>query len=380
MKKYLASFLTGLALATALMVNVQAQGPFSAQIQAALRAYGFASPGVMRFADGTAGAPSITFASDPDTGIFRQDADRIDFTFGNNNTFTLLASKAWIRSNNGELMFGASADLSLIRDAANVLAQRNGTSAQTYRIYNTYTDASNYERANIGWAGNVFVVGTAAAGTGSNRSLNIGAVGGANVTLSSAGFQFDADNTYTIGASNATRPASVFLGSPAITIGAGTGLTLVNSGEVRTLVYKFTVASTAFVCAAVTCDVTVGTLPAKTFVSHAIADLTTTFACTATCTTATLSATLGKTAGGNQYLISFDADAATAQFGDAAAELGASLNPATVPTINGDVASWSGTTAVVMRLTSAVGNIGDGAATNLSQGTVTFYITTTKMP
>lgn len=37
-------------------------------------------------------------------------------------------------------------DLYISRDAANTLAQRNGTNAQTSRLYGTYTDASNYRR------------------------------------------------------------------------------------------------------------------------------------------------------------------------------------------------------------------------------------------
>ena len=40
-------------------------------------------------------------------------------------------------------------DLALYRDAANTLAQRNGVNAQTSRIYNSYTDASNYSRLAI---------------------------------------------------------------------------------------------------------------------------------------------------------------------------------------------------------------------------------------
>ena len=39
-----------------------------------------------------------------------------------------------------------TADLRLYRDLANTLAQRNGTNAQTSRLYGTYTDASNYRR------------------------------------------------------------------------------------------------------------------------------------------------------------------------------------------------------------------------------------------
>jgi len=165
-------------------------------------------------------------------------------------------------------------------------------------------------------------------------------------------------------------------GPAMITAGSGTGVTVNYVGSVRELVYKVTVLRTNFICAALTCDLTVATLPAKTFLKHAIIDLTTTFACSATCTTSTLSATLGKTAGGNQYLLSFDIDAATGQFGDAAAELGASIAPATVPTGDGDLGSWSSTTAVTLRITSGTGNIGTGAATNFSQGTMVIELTT----
>ena len=165
-----------------------------------------------------------------------------------------------------------------------------------------------------------------------------------------------------------------------LTAGSGTGLTVNNAGELRQAVYKITAASTAFVCAATTCDVTLATLPAKTFVSHALADIVTTFACASVCTSSTLSIIVGKTAGGNQYLVSFDADAAAAQFGDTAAELGASLTEATIPTTIGDLASWSATTAVTLRLTSGTGNIGNGTVTNLSQGSVTVYLTALILP
>jgi len=66
-----------------------------------------------------------------------------------------------------------SLDLLLFRDAAGTLAQRNGTNAQTYRLYNTYTDASNYERAYLRWASNVLEIGTEGAGTGSEKPVRI---------------------------------------------------------------------------------------------------------------------------------------------------------------------------------------------------------------
>lgn len=63
---------------------------------------------------------------------------------------------------------GGSWDVRLYRDADGVLAQRNTTSAQTLRVYNTYTDSSNYERLalNAGATGDWLQVAAETAGTG----------------------------------------------------------------------------------------------------------------------------------------------------------------------------------------------------------------------
>ena len=58
----------------------------------------------------------------------------------------------------------------LNQDAFTILAQRNSTNAQTYRIYNTYTDASNYERLSIKGDGKIE---HEAAGTGTVSAINI---------------------------------------------------------------------------------------------------------------------------------------------------------------------------------------------------------------
>ena len=280
---------------------------------------------------------------------------------------------------------GGSTGALLTGDAADVLAQRNGTTAQTFRLYNTFTDASNYARAELiatGGSG-AFVIGNRAAGSGVLRALTLRGdiTAGTGWTVSTTNnLVTETDNAVDIGATGATRPRAIFLGQSAITAGSGTGVTINDSGSVRTQVYKVTVTYLNCIANATTCDVTLATLPAKTFVTHILVDLTTTYACTATCTSTTLSATVGKTSGGNQYILSFDADAATDQFGDAAAELGASLAPATIATGIGDLASWTATTAVNMRLTSAVGNLGNGSVTNLSQGSATYYIYTTVEP
>jgi len=69
-----------------------------------------------------------------------------------------------------------SPDLRLLRDAANQLAQRNGTNAQTFRVYKTFTDASNYERTEIAHAtyssAEYCILRAATAGTGADN-LNL---------------------------------------------------------------------------------------------------------------------------------------------------------------------------------------------------------------
>jgi hypothetical protein len=75
----------------------------------------------------------------------------------------------WSPSSNADV----GTDLYIYRDAANTLAQRNGTNAQTFRVYNTYTDASNYERADIGWSSNTFVIDVTKAGTGTRRAFSL---------------------------------------------------------------------------------------------------------------------------------------------------------------------------------------------------------------
>ena len=80
----------------------------------------------------------------------------------------------------GALGFDTSAmsvnDTFLQRDgAAGALALRNTTNAQSFRVYNTFIDASNYERAVFDWTttANTLTIGSQYAGTGTARSLNL---------------------------------------------------------------------------------------------------------------------------------------------------------------------------------------------------------------
>jgi hypothetical protein len=114
-----------------------------------------------------------------------------------------------------------SFDLTLYRDSANTLAQRNGTANQAFRIYNTYTDASNYERLELAWNSNTPEIISKSAGTGTTRGLNIGTFSATNLNFLSSNlirwrvdgsghFIAAADNTYDIGASGATRPRNIY--------------------------------------------------------------------------------------------------------------------------------------------------------------------------
>jgi hypothetical protein len=73
---------------------------------------------------------------------------------------------------NGNLNSLTGGNLSYIySDADNTVALRLGTSPQAFRVYNTFTDASNYERGFARWNSNVFEIGTEFLGSGSARIL-----------------------------------------------------------------------------------------------------------------------------------------------------------------------------------------------------------------
>jgi hypothetical protein len=77
-------------------------------------------------------------------------------------------------------------DAVLARDAANTLAQRNGTNAQTFRCYGTYTDASNYVRAALSSSSTAVTLAAETAGTGADDiPLNLTAAGTGTVKVNS---------------------------------------------------------------------------------------------------------------------------------------------------------------------------------------------------
>jgi hypothetical protein len=164
---------------------------------------------------------------------------------------TVLQSLAILGWTTDSLMAGnsmpgtAGNDLRLYRDAAATLAQRNSTNAQTYRIYNTYTDASNYERTSLGWSTNLFSISTENAGSGSARNIQLTPAGGqVNISgnlssnayqLNSAAIITDSTTSRTLSSSdngkiiNFTNESAITV-TTAINLGAGFSCTLIQGG------------------------------------------------------------------------------------------------------------------------------------------------------
>jgi hypothetical protein len=103
-----------------------------------------------------------------------------------NATGLALAAAATVNWTLGTVAASGSPDLVLARDAANILAQRNGTAAQAFRLYNQFVDSANFERAFMRWNSNLLEIGNEAGGTGNaNRSINL--LAGGNVELTCGG-------------------------------------------------------------------------------------------------------------------------------------------------------------------------------------------------
>ena len=144
----------------------------------------------------------------------------------------------------GLCLDAANQDACLIRDAANALALANALTAQRFSVYNTRTDASNYERLDLGWSGDEMYINTAQAGSGSGRGLTIGTKGNGALTFktndsnrwsigsTSGHWLSSSDGTYNIGAAGATRPgyiyASKVVSASGLELNTASGVTLNN--------------------------------------------------------------------------------------------------------------------------------------------------------
>jgi len=80
--------------------------------------------------------------------------------------------------------------------STNTIVQRDGTNAQKFFIFNTYTNDSNYEQGFTRWNTNLFQIGTENAGSGVTRDLELYRGTERRITLTSTGTRFGRTGAY----------------------------------------------------------------------------------------------------------------------------------------------------------------------------------------
>lgn len=100
----------------------------------------------VRTGDGSVTVPSLGYLTETGLGFYRDGAAEITLVAGGANYFTFSPNANNIRINStGSFGWSSGAssltaiDTILVRDAANVVAQKNGTNAQALRLYQTTT-------------------------------------------------------------------------------------------------------------------------------------------------------------------------------------------------------------------------------------------------
>lgn len=99
---------------------------------------------------------------------------------------------------------GLGAAVALYQDAANIMAQRNSTTAQAFRVANTYTSATNNEYGVIDWrtTTNTLRIGSSkGSGGGSNRAVHF-------IMGDAVEMRFDTDGNVVLPALPTTAPAT----------------------------------------------------------------------------------------------------------------------------------------------------------------------------
>ena len=134
---------------------------------------------------GSVGAPAYSFSAETNSGLFRYGASDLRMSvsgafvaaFVNGGIYTPLL-----------VLDIANGDVKLQRDAANTLALRNSTNAQTFNWYYSYTDASNYQRGALKTSASGIEIAAETAGSGAdNLNIVLNPAGGGQVQFNAGG-------------------------------------------------------------------------------------------------------------------------------------------------------------------------------------------------
>jgi hypothetical protein len=107
-----------------------------------------------------------------------------------------------------------------------------GTTAGPFRIYNTFTDATNFERLNLRWASNVAIIGTEKGGTGgSARALEFQTDGVTRMTIASSGGTINVGSGAQFGSNGIQVASTASLRFSGGAIGSSSDLWMLRSGS-----------------------------------------------------------------------------------------------------------------------------------------------------
>jgi hypothetical protein len=108
-------------------------------------------------------------------------------------------------------------------EANNVCGLRSAANAQEFRIYNTFTSATNHERGFLKWSSNVFQIGTeAGSGGGTARAMELQTNGATRFTIATNG-------AITCSSSLSVTSQIVFQGNANIAGNIGSGIIRLNN-------------------------------------------------------------------------------------------------------------------------------------------------------
>ncbi len=330
--------------------------------------------GPIYFPDGTAAAPSITFASQPAQGLFTQGLHDLSLsvngvTTANFNDVNGLGMQGKDVVNVGKVVWGA--DTFLTKESAAVLQMGSDAAGVTNQMFK---GPDRITTAGVG--GNLTFAGGRGFDTGLGGSLifqTAPAAGAGVAGILATALTIDAAKLATFAGSISPTVAQATIGS---------GVSSSDLGSVRRLVSKYSVTSLVcvapFQAASTTADCVIATLPVKTRLVAIYADTLTGWTCSGTCT-GTKTMGVGKSAGGVEYLKTGLDVAATGQWGIADADMGSEMTRA-AKIQDSALVNWAATIPVTVRFTSGTGNWGSGGATYVNAGATTFYLVTESLP